>query len=102
MTLNEVVWYNGNAYKVLRRIKEHNVSPKGIFNKEMLDEWKNCIGADHVLKQNDDFYLCEIILEATIIEDEIQTLEEESIVPLVEETVAPLEEEPVVSNEENV
>jgi hypothetical protein len=92
MIINEVIWYNGNAYKVLRRIKEHNVSPKGVLNKEMLDEWKNCIGADHVLKQNDDFYLCEIILEATIIEDEIETLVEESVVPLVEESVVPNEE----------
>jgi hypothetical protein len=33
MILNEVIWHNGNAYKILKKIKQHSVSPKNILNK---------------------------------------------------------------------
>lgn len=102
MVLNEVIWHNRNAYRIIRRIKEHNVSPKGILNKEMLEEWKKYVGADIVLRQNAEFCLCEIIPEAEIIEDEVQILVEEAVIPLVEEAIIPTEEESVILKEENV
>ena len=79
MFLNEVIWHNENAYKIIKKIKNHQVSPKGILNKEILAEWRDYVGADHVLQQYDEFWLCETIPEATIIEDEIQTLVEKSV-----------------------
>jgi streptomycin 6-kinase len=81
MFLNEVIWHNGNAYKIIKKIKHHQVSPKGILNKEILAEWRDYVGADHVLQQQDEFWLCETIQDAIIIEDEIQDLVEESVVP---------------------
>jgi hypothetical protein len=81
MMLQEIVWHNENAYKIIRKIKHHNVSPKGIFNKDLLAEWRDYVGADHVLQKNDEYWLCETIQDAIIIEDEIQNLVEESVVP---------------------
>ena len=81
MILSEVIWHNGNAYKILKKVKQHNVSPKNILNKEILAEWRDYVGADHVLQQHDEFWLCETIQDAIVIEDEIQTLVEESVVP---------------------
>jgi streptomycin 6-kinase len=78
MVLNEVIWHNGNAYKILKKIKQHSVSPKNILNKEILAEWRDYVGANHVLQQHDEFWLCETIQDAIVIEDEIQTLVEES------------------------
>ena len=81
MILIEVIWHNGNAYKIIKKIKQHNVSPNGILNKEILAEWRDYVGADHVLQQYDEFWLCETIQDAIVIEDEIQTLVEEPVVP---------------------
>jgi hypothetical protein len=81
MFLNEVIWHNENAYKIIKKIKHHQVSPKGILNKEILAEWRDYVGADHVLQQHDEFWLCETIPEAILIEDEIQNLVEESVEP---------------------
>ena len=80
MFLNEVIWHNENAYKIIKKIKNHQVSPKGILNKEILAEWRDYVGADHVLQQQNEFWLCETIQDAIIIEDEIQDLVEESVV----------------------
>jgi len=55
MMLQEIVWHNENAYKIIRKIKHHNVSPKGIFNKDLLAEWRDYVGADHVLQKNDEY-----------------------------------------------
>ena len=63
MFLNEVIWHNGNAYKIIKKIKQHQVSPKGILNKEILAEWRDYVGADHVLQQQDEFWLCETVQE---------------------------------------
>ena len=57
MFLNEVIWHNENAYKIIKKIKNHQVSPKGILNKEILAEWRDYVGADHVLQQYDEFWL---------------------------------------------
>ena len=46
--LHEIVWHNGNAYKIIKKLKAHNVSPKGIFNKDLLADWRDYVGADHV------------------------------------------------------
>ena len=81
MMLQEIVWHNGNAYKIIKKIKHHSVSPKGIFNKDLLAEWRDYVGADHVLQKNDEFWLCETIQEAIVIEDENENLVEESVVP---------------------
>ena len=79
--LHEIVWHNENAYKIIKKIKHHSVSPKGIFNKDLLADWRDYVGADHVLQKNDEFWLCETIQEAIVIEDENEKLVEESVVP---------------------
>jgi hypothetical protein len=36
---------------------------------DALKAWRDYIGADHVLRQNDEYLLCETIQDAQIIED---------------------------------
>ena len=66
--LNNIYYHNGQPYKILRKLKSHNVSPKGYLNMELLKEWRDYIGADHVLQKQDEFWLCETIKDAEVIE----------------------------------
>ena len=64
-----IYYHNGTPYKVLRTLKVHNVSPKGVVNMDLLKEWRDYVDADHVLQKNDEYWLCETIKDAEIIED---------------------------------
>ena len=35
---------------------------------DLLKEWRDHVGADHVLQKNDEYWLCETIQDAEIIE----------------------------------
>ena len=67
--MNNIYYHNGQPYKVLRVLKSQNVSPKGYLNMELLKEWRDYVGADHVLQKQDEFWLCETIKDAEIVED---------------------------------
>jgi hypothetical protein len=38
---------------------------------ELLKEWRDYIGADHVLQKQDEFWLCETIKEAEVVEENL-------------------------------
>ena len=67
-----IYFHNGVPYKVLKRIKTHSVSFKDIVNMDLLKEWRDHVGADHVLQKNDEYWLCETIQDAEIVEDIIE------------------------------
>lgn len=71
-----IFYNNGKAYKILRKIKEHNLDPRpygapDTHNNRMkiLNEWKKHIGGDHVLfvGMAQHYLICETIEEAKII-----------------------------------
>jgi hypothetical protein len=63
-----IYYHNETPYKVLRKIKTHNVAPKGIVDMELLKDFRDYVGADHVLQKADEYWLCETIKEAEIVE----------------------------------
>jgi hypothetical protein len=69
--MNEIIFHNGNAYKVKYKIFYSTfTNKKGEFINDMLIEYKKHLNIEHVLK-NDDKYLCfcELIPDAEIIEE---------------------------------
>jgi len=55
-------------YVILKYIAEHNVRDKdGVVRLDVLSEWRDHVGADHVLRDASGFMLCETVEEATIV-----------------------------------
>lgn len=69
--MNYNIVYNGDtAYKILRKLPIHNfLNRDNQINQQVLGLWVKYLGGNHVLKQEDKFLICEIIEEATIIEE---------------------------------
>jgi calcineurin-like phosphoesterase family protein len=56
--------HNDTWYQIIRVLKIHNVSNKdGSVNMEVLKAWRDYLDGDHVLRQNDDFLICETVQE---------------------------------------
>ena len=54
--------HNEKLYLVLRNMHEHNFQNKdGSVNMNVLKAWRDYLGGDHVLKQNDRFLIVETI-----------------------------------------
>jgi len=71
-----IFYNNGKAYKILRKIKEHNLDPKPYGaadthdnRMKILQAWRNHVGGNHVLRvaMADHYLICEVIEEAKII-----------------------------------
>ena len=71
--MNNIYYHNGQPYKVLKVVKSHQVSPKGYLNMELLKEWRDYVGADHVLQKQDEFWLCETIKDAEVVEENLDS-----------------------------
>ena len=61
--MKKLYFYNDNVYLVLRDIPASNFYNKEELNREHLNNWKEYLSADHVLKVNDRFLFCETVLE---------------------------------------
>jgi len=62
--MRQLYKHNDTWYQVIRTIYAHSVSDKnGVVNMEILKEWRNYLGGDHVLRQNNVFLICETIPE---------------------------------------
>ena len=69
--INKLIKHNDKWYKQLRYIKEGTVRKKtGEISMEALAAWRDYVGADHVLRDQTGFILCETIEDATVITDE--------------------------------
>ncbi len=71
MTLYSNIVYNGDiAYKILDITSVHNFTNKdGNINRQVLGMYVHEKGGNHVLQRDNKFLICEIIEEATIVEE---------------------------------
>ena len=74
-------FYNDNVYVVLRAIPASNFYNKEELNREHLNNWKEYLSADHILKVNNRFLFCETVSEPewSEITDEIIAIDEEQL-----------------------
>ena len=81
--MKQLYFYNDNVYVVLRAIPASNFYNKEELNREYLNNWKEYLGADHILKTNDRFLFCETVPEPEWSEviDEIIVTDEEQLQP---------------------
>jgi hypothetical protein len=60
--------HNDKLYLVIRTIPEHNFHNKdGSLNMKVLKAWRDHLGGDHVLKNNNNYLIVETIQEIKII-----------------------------------
>lgn len=56
--------HNDTYYKILRDMPSHNFMDKnGTVQMEILKAWRDWLGADHVLRMQDRYLMCETIPE---------------------------------------
>jgi hypothetical protein len=56
--------HNDTYYKILRDMPSHNfMDKKGVVQMEILKAWRDWLGADHVLRIQDRYLMCETIPE---------------------------------------
>lgn len=59
--------HNGTWYSVIRYLPFHNVqNSDNSINMDVLKEWRDWVGANHVLRDEGGYMLCEVIEEAKI------------------------------------
>lgn len=69
INLDKLILHNDVWYKLLRYLPEHNVTDKGgTVRMDVLQAWRDYVGADHVLRDQTGFMLCETIHDAMIVE----------------------------------
>ena len=68
MVIEELFRNGDELYKIIRRIPVHNFVEKksGSIIPEVFNLWKEHLGADKVLKQNETFIFCETVPDAVI------------------------------------
>ena len=61
--MKRLYFYNDNVYVILRAIPVSNFYKKEELNREFLNDWKEYLDADHVLKTDTHFLFCETVNE---------------------------------------
>ena len=76
-------FYNDNVYVVLRAIPASNFYDKEELNREHLNNWKEYLSADHILKVDNRFLFCETVPEPewNEVTNEIIVTDEEQLQP---------------------
>ena len=70
LTPTKLIKHNDVWYKMLRYLPEHNVMDKGgNVRMDVLAGWRDYVGADHVLRDQTGFMLCETIKDVTVIDE---------------------------------
>ena len=70
MVLNEIYKHQDTWYQILRKTPTHSFEEQnGVINMEILKEWRDYLGGDHVLRVNNEFWICKTIQDAEIIEN---------------------------------
>ena len=60
--MRNILYHNDKAYVVLRTLKAHQINnSNGEVNMEILKLWRDYLGGDHVIKQNDSYTILETI-----------------------------------------
>jgi hypothetical protein len=62
--MKRLYFYNNNVYLVLRDIPaSYFFNKQGELNRELLNTWREYLGADHILKTESRFLMCETVHE---------------------------------------
>jgi hypothetical protein len=68
--MKQLFKFNDKLYVVVRDMALHNfLNSDGNVNMEVLKEWRDHVGCDHVLKHNERFLLVQTIQDAEIDEN---------------------------------
>ena len=60
--MRNILYHNDKAYVVLKTLKAHQVSnANGLVNMEVLKLWRDHLGGDHVIKQDNSYTVLETI-----------------------------------------
>jgi len=69
MMLTQLYKHNDTWYKILRQTPAHTFEKQhGVIDMELLKAWRDYLGGDHVLREQNHFLICETIPEAQIVE----------------------------------
>jgi hypothetical protein len=82
--MKKLYFYNGNVYLVLRDIPaSYFFNKQGELNRDLLNTWKEYLGADHILKTDNRFLMCETVPEPewNEVTNEIIITDEEQLQP---------------------
>ena len=82
--MKKLYFYNGNVYLVLRDISaSYFFNKQGELNRDLLNAWKESLGADHILKTDNRFLMCETVPEPewNEVTNEIIVTDEEQLQP---------------------
>lgn len=82
--MKKLYFYNDNIYLILRDIPaSYFFNKQGELNRDLLNTWKEHLGADHILKTDNRFLMCETVPEPEWNEviDEIIVTDEEQLQP---------------------
>jgi hypothetical protein len=82
--MKKLYFYNGNVYLVLRDIHaSYFFNKQGELNRDLLNAWKEYLGADHILKTDNRFLMCETVPEPewNEVTNEIIITDEEQLQP---------------------
>jgi len=67
--MKQLFFYNDNVYLILRKLNlSYIIDKNNNINNELLKLWKEHEGADHVLKTDTHFLLCETLKEPEWVE----------------------------------
>ena len=67
--INKLIKHNDRWFKEILYLKEHNVMRGGKVDMEHLAAWRDYTGANHVLRDNGGFIMCEIVEDAVVVEE---------------------------------
>jgi hypothetical protein len=73
MTLySNIIYKNGTAYQILDIVNIHNfLNSNDTVNQKVLGMYVHEKGGDHVLQRDNKFLICQIIEEATVVEENV-------------------------------
>lgn len=73
MTLySNIIYKNGIAYQILDIVNVHNfLNSNDTINQKVLGMYVHEKGGDHVLQRDNKFLICQIIEEATVVEENV-------------------------------
>jgi len=73
MTLySNIIYKNGIAYQILDIVNIHNfLNSNDTVNQKVLGMYVHEKGGDHVLQRDNKFLICQIIEEATVVEENV-------------------------------
>ncbi len=75
MITDYLKYVNDNAYIVKREVPTHVFEVKGQnkLNMQLLQDYRDYLGCDHVLRSQTHFLMCETIEEAEILEENVKS-----------------------------